>query len=584
MALFNQKNGVTLRAHRGDAMTLLAFDLDEALIREPNFVGFTLSYFVPDDPKEYFLFNRLRFDTQEPQPQHLEELPSSEAPFQKFRWVHVPGNYHQGLNETFYGKYRYRLSPRFWDAANDRLLAADPELQVELTVDVAPFRDKNIEVGFARGFMTSQAYRKRFGEQTRIRPNSDDLLFDIKSISGTAPDGQPFTYEEQHVWMGYFARERIFALLFEMETDPECSLDVFAYDFDEPAIAEKLLKFAAEGRLRIILDDHLAEPLKDHFAGLFQQQAAAPSKMVRAHFARQAHKKIFILKRKGIPEKVLTGSTNFSTNGLYINANHVLVLNDRSVAKLYEDVFETCLDDQQRQKFRDSAFAQDPIPVSISGASEMTISFAPHNGPVRDRILEEVAALIDGAQRSVLFSVMLLSTPSRVIKRLKALQGNSSLFTYGVTDQTDSVTLYKPGQKKGILVNAKAISTDLPEPFLDEVRTNAHFIHHKFVVVDFNGANPAVVCGSSNLAEGGEAQNGDNLLIIKDTEIATAFAIEAIRLIDHYHFRASLKAKTQAGPPRPIFLRKNNFWAKPYLDPNDTKMLDRKLFAERPPA
>ena len=46
-----------------------------------------------------------------------------------------------------------------------------------------------------------------------------------------------------------------------------------------------------------------------------------------------------------------------------------------------------------------------------------------------------------------------------------------------------------------------------------------------------------VYCGSSNLALGGETQNGDNLLCIKDTDVATVFAIEAFRLTDHYNYR-----------------------------------------------
>jgi hypothetical protein len=45
-----------------------------------------------------------------------------------------------------------------------------------------------------------------------------------------------------------------------------------------------------------------------------------------------------------------------------------------------------------------------------------------------------------------------------------------------------------------------------------------------------------VYCGSSNLATGGEEANGDNLLEIHDPDVATAFAIEALLLVDHYAF------------------------------------------------
>jgi hypothetical protein len=56
------------------------------------------------------------------------------------------------------------------------------------------------------------------------------------------------------------------------------------------------------------------------------------------------------------------------------------------------------------------------------------------------------------------------------------------------------------------------------------------------VVCGLNGNDPVVYCGSSNLAAGGEAQNGDNLLAIHDADVATVFAIEALGLVDHYNF------------------------------------------------
>ena len=56
-------------------------------------------------------------------------------------------------------------------------------------------------------------------------------------------------------------------------------------------------------------------------------------------------------------------------------------------------------------------------------------------------------------------------------------------------------------------------------------------IHDKFVVVDFNAANPTVFTGSSNLAAGGEQANGDSLAMIEDGAIANMYAIEARRAV-----------------------------------------------------
>jgi len=74
-------------------------------------------------------------------------------------------------------------------------------------------------------------------------------------------------------------------------------------------------------------------------------------------------------------------------------------------------------------------------------------------------------------------------------------------------------------------------------------------IHDKFVVVDFNAGNPTVFTGSSNLAAGGEQANGDSLAMIEDAAVANMFAIEAVALFDHYHFRKAMQQVTQAEPP-----------------------------------
>ena len=110
-------------------------------------------------------------------------------------------------------------------------------------------------------------------------------------------------------------------------------------------------------------------------------------------------------------------------------------------------------------------------------------------------------------------------------------------------------------------------------------------IHDKYVVCDFNGDNPAVFTGSSNLATGGEKNNGDNLLAIHDSEFARAFAVEPIRLVDHYHFRDGMEQATadkrltnQGASPKG-----EDAWWKPYYDDRDLKLMKREFFIRAPP-
>ena len=44
------------------------------------------------------------------------------------------------------------------------------------------------------------------------------------------------------------------------------------------------------------------------------------------------------------------------------------------------------------------------------------------------------------------------------------------------------------------------------------------------------------------MAAGGEYENGDHLIMIEDSRVATACTVEAIRTFDHFHFRVAAQA------------------------------------------
>ena len=139
--------------------------------------------------------------------------------------------------------------------------------------------------------------------------------------------------------------------------------------------------------------------------------------------------------------------------------------------------------------------------------------------------------------------------------------------------------VYKPGETNGVFASFAYLKDKVPAPFRAEWSGGAgQVIHHKFVVVDFNDAHPVVFTGSSNLAAGGEEQNGDNLLAISDPAIATAYAVEAIRLVDHYHFRMAMKLATKTNPLQLRSGAEKKPWWQAYYDPKDIKYRDRCFF------
>jgi hypothetical protein len=151
----------------------------------------------------------------------------------------------------------------------------------------------------------------------------------------------------------------------------------------------------------------------------------------------------------------------------------------------------------------------------------------------------------------VLFAVMQLTgSQSPVYQTLGDLHATQSVYSYGISDAPKGIFLYSPAQATGVQVTGKPGQVTLPPPFDQVPSPPGHEIHDKFVVCGLNGNDPVVYCGSSNLASGGEALNGDNLLAIHDADVATAFAIEALGLVDHYNFLDRMANPKKAAPKK----------------------------------
>ncbi|HUJ94860.1 MAG TPA: phospholipase D-like domain-containing protein [Terriglobales bacterium] len=557
-------NGLTVRAYAGDGDVLLAFSLDEDEVKSNKLAGFAIQC-TPPIGQPYFLLNRINFSqavTDDTTPQQTTWTSSYDAPFQKFYWVHFPSEIVAG--EKGHHVYRYKVITRYCAASG---LEDGPS--VEISVDLSAQSFDNFEFGFTRGYLTSQAYAAKF-QNKEIRPQQKSIDYD------TAP------YEAQYEWLGFHARQMIFDFLKECAADPSITVDLLAYDFDEPDIIKM---FESLGhRLRAFLDNsklHTGTALEVQTHTRLVQSAGL-SNVKQGHFKRYAHDKIIIQKKNGEPTKVLTGSANFSVRGLYVQANNVLVFDNPDVAKLYEQMFDETFDDMS--SFSSSPLAEQWFPkddFELTGIPKFRVSFAPHKDASAS--LNLVADAIKNAKSSVLFAVMELTGGGAVLQALQNMHLSGKVFSYGMTQSEKGFSVYKPGQP-GILVPFAVLDKHVPPPFDKEWSGGSgQVIHDKFVVVDFNDENPVVFTGSSNLAQGGEQSNGDNLLAIYDPVVARAFAVEAIRLVDHYDFRATVSAPGVA--VHPVMLSpcssSTPWWERDY-DPNDMHCVERELFALGP--
>lgn len=239
-----------------------------------------------------------------------------------------------------------------------------------------------------------------------------------------------------------------------------------------------------------------------------------------------------------------------------------------------------------------AAFKKDKISLGYMVCSEtdtpdlpkFSLALSPHKnwevslGAMRDRIRK--------ATSSVLFAVMEPKGKGPVLTSLREMAAEPTIFSYGTVETDKGLAVQSPDGQMGDITRYAALTKNVPEPFTKEFDGGGgKHIHDKFVIVDFNTDSPVVFSGSSNLASGGEQQNGDSLAMIEDGAIANMFAIEAVATFDHYHFRRKQRDATKAKPLSLWYPGKEGQpvpWWKSYYDEKKIQMRDRILFADLP--
>ncbi|MDI4665043.1 phospholipase D-like domain-containing protein [Xanthobacter autotrophicus] len=566
----------SLTIHRGDGMVLLGMDWKGG--RPPaDFVGFAIQYREPGTQFFKTAHNRIGFPGQ-PVPDN--GIRTTEAPIQKFRWVHFP------FDAALEGPFLYRITPMFMDAAGVLRPGEAQEAELELMRQTIPGK---LNVAFTRGFVSSQAFVRNFsdgGPVTTLVPPDGDGGLDFVPTHADA--------ERALAWMGFEARSETLTLL-DRAREVGAEVRVIAYDLNLPEVVERLEALGAN--LKIIIDNsartkgHGRPNSPETKAAERLMASAGAANVKRQHMGNLQHQKSIAVRGGGI-ETVLYGSTNLSWRGLYVQSNNTLAVHSSRAIEDYFTTFETYFNAKGADDFRFSASSAGWIDLGLPDV-DAKVAFSPHTDA--NGLLDEIGADIDQAESSVLFSLAFLgqTTKGAIGPALGRALERPAVHVMGIADASVKagnlgLTVLTPDNRRKV-VRAAALTGNVPPPFLSEPsglsgldgKQRGTRMHHKFVVLDFDKPTARVYLGSYNFSEPADDENGENLVLVRDRTVATSYMIEALRIYDHYMFRVAAEERRGSADPlelkRPPGQGERAWFEHDWTDP--IRARDRELFA-----
>ncbi|VXB36754.1 phospholipase D-like domain-containing protein [Aeromicrobium sp. 9AM] len=561
----NDSAAFTLKVHRGEGMALLG--MNWRVGRPPDdFVGFAIQYREPGGDRFLSVRNRLTF---EPfgSPAGGDVRSSLRSPIQKFRWVHFP------FRAERPGGFLYRVTPVFMAADGVLSYGEAQEAEIDLAGETYPGR---LNVCFTRGFVSSQAFVDRFERggaiSTLLPAKADDGL----DFVPTHPDA-----EEALDWMGFEARRAVLAVLDAAIADETTAVKVVAYDLSEADVVSRLEQLGS--RLTIIVDDSDAHGEKgsaETEAARRLRASAGTANVRRQHMGGLQHNKCIVVTGPKLNQAVC-GSTNFSWRGFFVQSNNAVVLTGRQAIQPFVDAFESYWGTDEAAEFGALPAAQ-WVDLGFDGI-EAEVAFSPHSAG--NAQLATIAGDIrEGATSSLLYSLAFLAqTKGSIRQAVKVVTEGDRVFVYGIADRAvGGIDLQKPDGNVAP-VSPAALSAHVPEPFKSEPTGGGGIrMHHKFVVVDFDLPTARVYLGSYNFSKAADRENGENLLLIRDRRVAVSYAIEAVRLFDHYEFRLR-QEEAKTGVKKLVLQRPPSkagatpWWLEDYT--NGRKARDRLIFS-----
>jgi len=290
--------------------------------------------------------------------------------------------------------------------------------------------------------------------------------------------------DEGSVEVHFCPRENCEKLFVDFLEQAEFSLHCALYDIGLPSVQEVLLRKKKEGKnVGVITDDAYLK----RFRHAFVKADGSYGLM---------HNKFCIVDGN----KVSTGSMNPTAGDAQENNNNLLFISSPLVAQNYENEFA----EMWKGRFKSGDITKNPA-VRV-GETALEILFCPEDG-CAEKVQEEIRK----AEKSVFFMTFSFTHQGIAEEILfKKLEG---VEIKGIMDKTQAAGEY-------------SVFPWLEFQGIEVIKNKKSLLHHKVFIID----GKTVITGSFNPTKGGDERNDENMVIIRDMEIANKYLAEFQRL------------------------------------------------------
>lgn len=308
------------------------------------------------------------------------------------------------------------------------------------------------------------------------------------------------SYSDGSLADGYTGNDIERAML-DMIEDAEHTLDVMAYNTNRTILINSLI----DAHVRGVQVRYIADQDQNNLA----LETSLPFEVLFGSIGQGImHNKVIIKDAEETDlAKVLTGSTNLTTGQMFYDPNHIITIQDESLAKAYTVEFEEMWGSSDlspnlaNAKFGDQKSDNTPHFFDINGVP-MELYFSPSDRE-EDRVVEEIEKADDQ-----LLMALLLITRYEFRDAIIEAYNESKDFRMIVEDEEFSDEILPALEQADIPV---------------QIHLPTEIFHHKYAIIDEESVDPTVITGSMNWTFSGGEYNDENTLIIKDKSIANIF-------------------------------------------------------------